>query len=537
MIAISGCLRFTPVVAAGITLVGSTQASAQTSSSAPPVVCALPAGCVAGDAVVLSCQAVNAGGFQWQVPVGSTAVLASTVVDGTSSMVCAVFARTLVQADVDVGTLEVHYTQTQAIVLSTIIAVDAYRSVGSQLIDVVGVLSTGTVASGTAIIATAPSITTTADGDLLQYTLFKSGGGQTISPPAGWASRLTPTPPTGYMVQAAKGPTGDITVSVEFGFNQTGAGYGVLLLSLRKRDTTFRLLGTLPTGTVGQPWTGTLTFAGDFTAPITIDASTGTIPAWMGAPTIDYTAKTVMWSGTPDTETEYDFTPRATDANAQAAVGAAQSVAIAAASTAPVLVQQAVSKGTSIGTVDIVLPTAPTQGNTLAMMLVSTNTSWTPPDIAGWAKVETNMATRPTALYTKSASASESSTITTPSFPSGSSSGMVQEWAGTVTVALGDFGSSVQSGTDLSVGPLAAPAARATPVIFGYYTSNSSLSLTWPAAWTSVGPVPNGSFPSRGGSVAASAPTAAAVPAVPITGTTRGDTRTFVWRGMWVSKS
>jgi phosphodiesterase/alkaline phosphatase D-like protein len=131
------------------------------------------------------------------------------------------------------------------------------------------------------------------------------------------------------------------TVSFQL-YNASGSLGSSYLTSLTQTDidtglahvpVAMTFTGTLPGGTVGVAWTGTLNFAGDYTAPIAISASTGTIPAWMGTPTIDYTAKTVTWSGTPTTAKTESFTPLATDAASQTATGPAQSVVIAAAST------------------------------------------------------------------------------------------------------------------------------------------------------------------------------------------------------------
>lgn len=118
------------------------------------------------------------------------------------------------------------------------------------------------------------------------------------------------------------------------------------------------LTGTLPaTAKVGTAYSGTVTLAGDFTAPVTIDASAGTIPAWL-VPTIS--GNTVTFAGTPDADGMLNFTPRATDAAAQVAVGAAQTIAVSAAgASSDVTILGVAANSNTIGS-----PPEPTQ-NTL----------------------------------------------------------------------------------------------------------------------------------------------------------------------------
>lgn len=72
------------------------------------------------------------------------------------------------------------------------------------------------------------------------------------------------------------------------------------------------LTGTLPGGTVGVPYSADLTLGGTFTAPVTMAASSGTLPAWM---TVTVTGTTVNYAGTPTTATSYSWTPHAIDSS------------------------------------------------------------------------------------------------------------------------------------------------------------------------------------------------------------------------------
>jgi hypothetical protein len=91
------------------------------------------------------------------------------------------------------------------------------------------------------------------------------------------------------------------------------------------------LVGTLPNALVGVPYNATLTLEGDFTAPVTIDTSAGTRPAWM---TASVSGKTVSFGGTPTSAAAAAaFTVRGTDSSSTPQVAtSAQSVAVVAAS-------------------------------------------------------------------------------------------------------------------------------------------------------------------------------------------------------------
>lgn len=64
---------------------------------------------------------------------------------------------------------------------------------------------------------------------------------------------------------------------------------------------------------VGATYHSTLTLTGDFVAPVTIDALSGTIPSWL---TVSVSGTTVSFDGTvPDSSDILLFTPRATDSS------------------------------------------------------------------------------------------------------------------------------------------------------------------------------------------------------------------------------
>lgn len=86
-------------------------------------------------------------------------------------------------------------------------------------------------------------------------------------------------------------------------------------------------VGTLPAGTTGQSYSQVLTLDGYAVAPVTIDASAGTIPAWMSC---TVAGTTITCSGTPPAAGTFNFTLRATDSSTppRAGSGSAQSVVI-----------------------------------------------------------------------------------------------------------------------------------------------------------------------------------------------------------------
>lgn len=117
--------------------------------------------------------------------------------------------------------------------------------------------------------------------------------------------------------------------------NNSGSGApGVIVITYTPAVAPFVLTGTLAgTATVGTPYSSTLTLGGMFTAPVTISAASGTIPAWM---TATVSGTTVTFAGTPTSSGTVSFTPQATDSSGTplVAAGSAQSIAVSAAVTA-----------------------------------------------------------------------------------------------------------------------------------------------------------------------------------------------------------
>lgn len=131
-----------------------------------------------------------------------------------------------------------------------------------------------------------------------------------------------------------------------------------------------------------------MNFAGDYTGTLSVSAASGTIPAWMGTPTIDYVAKTVTWGPvTPasgDVATD-NFTPQLIDSATQTAVGPAQSVVVSAAASGASIVQTVVAPDPTH--VALVFSTAngwaaPTVGNVLYLQVPYNGTGYSPG--AGW---------------------------------------------------------------------------------------------------------------------------------------------------------
>lgn len=346
MLAIIGTLRPVPAAAMGITVVGSKEThtsvvfgSGVTSQNA---VVTLPADCAAGDTVILTCGAQAYSSFAWVAPSGATVILAPQTASSVLSI--AVFAIVLTSTDISAGTVNVPCTVAAGgyTVGASVIA-DARRGVDSLPVDVVGMLTNDTLSGTSTSPLNVSGITTTADGDLLQYAAIGnvSSAGTTMTQPTGWSAGDTPNTVnpisswTGYKQQATHGATGAVTATLGTGGPASGV-YATVMFALRAYNPTFRLTGTLGPATVGTAWTGVLNFAGDYTGTITVDAASGTIPAWMGTPTIDYGSKTITWSATPATGTDasspYAFTVRATASGGQIAVGAGQSVVVSAAS-------------------------------------------------------------------------------------------------------------------------------------------------------------------------------------------------------------
>lgn len=187
----------------------------------------------------------------------------------------------------------------------------------------------------------APSVTTTHD-DTVQVAVFgvdaASGyaSGTTLAAPSGYTKIADINISSGgycplmmaYMPLAATGDSGTATAidSVDNG------GWGATMITLNKvGPLAMTLSGTIPNGIVGVSYSARLALGGNFATPVVAGLSSGTLPSWMTA-TADTTG--ITYTGVPSaTASAVTFTPQATDANAQVAVGPAQSVAVAAAST------------------------------------------------------------------------------------------------------------------------------------------------------------------------------------------------------------
>lgn len=332
---------------------------------------ALPAGSAAGDTATISAEAAGIAGFVWGTLPGATAALSQTMAGYQLSAQ----VYKLAQADIDAGTLSVPYTISTSgswsIRMTGVVDVD--RSVGG--VDVVGTYATGT-GSGTTN-CTLPGVTTALDGDVVRYAFFsdKSSASSTITQPVGFTSGDQPFSVnsgasfTGYMKQLIAGAAGDAVIG--YSYPNVSYSWAGVLIALKPvgAPISIALTGTFGAGTVGVPWTGALTFTGAYGASITMDVAAGTMPAWIGTPVIDYTAKTVTYSGTPTTATSISFTPRATPAVGTAAT-APQTFAIAAAASSGPAFVQGNSLSQTVANPSVSLAATATAGNQLIATMV-----------------------------------------------------------------------------------------------------------------------------------------------------------------------
>lgn len=211
-----------------------------------------------------------------------------------------------------------------------------------------------------------------------------------------------------------------------------------------------------------------------------------------------------------------------------------------AAPPGPVLIQQQTSIGQlSSGTLTLTLGKAPVSGNTLVMFCASSNgASIAAP--SGWTLLSNSFVGATTGarmISTRTATGTEGTTITGPTFASGYSNFCVQEWQGSRTLVAAEAGNAAASTGGFGAGPLAAPASTGVPCIFVSFSGASpTTTFTWPAGWTGIGPLPNGSFPYAGAGIGYDSPTASAVSAITCTYTgTRGNGTTVLWVAAWVS--
>ena len=309
-----------------------------------------------------------------------------------------------------------------------------------------------------------------------------------------------------------------------------------LLLSIRARlnhlAQPMTLTGTLPSATVGSAYNGHLTLGGTFVAPVTIDASVGTIPAWM---TVTVTGTDVAFSGTPasgDVGTD-TFTVRATDSTTPTAQVATspQSVVVSAAGTGPTIVQQTVNQWVS-GAPSATLGVAPTVGDLLVALVVSG--SYAPQAVAsGWTLVASGGGTSGAGywcgLLTRTVVAGDGTTVS-PTTTAVNSGLAVWEVSGASAVALGNSGKLTSGTNSLTAIGASSPVAASIPLSLTQFNGPSPNSvLTWPAGWTGIGPNNITGYPYYGASGGYAASTSAAVAGPTLTWTgTRGNAVTCI---------
>lgn len=173
----------------------------------------LPAGCLAGDWLIISPQTNVA--VTLSAPVAST-VIASRQVGGTSTHYYAVFAYRLTATDISNGyvAISTNAGRSQLAVVRT-----------SQTTNPVDVSNTGDGVNAKPMTVTVGSINTTADGALLlAIGAFNPGGTAvgTAVPPSGWtlASTLDNSSYKGlvaYLAQPTAGATGAVTCGFDNG--------------------------------------------------------------------------------------------------------------------------------------------------------------------------------------------------------------------------------------------------------------------------------------------------------------------------------
>jgi len=184
---------------------------------------ALPAGCAAGDTLLITYHAGNSGTIT--PPAGSTTIIADA--NYTSGRHVRVYGYRLTAADVSAGSVSLS-------VSSYAITAAVFRGVSAAaLVDVQGAVN---VLSGNRpVIITAPGITTTANGDMLIFigAVMSTGGAiGTFTAPSGYGSvnntlNSTYAAILAYQPQASAGATGD--VSAQFSNGNFGTSAGVLI--------------------------------------------------------------------------------------------------------------------------------------------------------------------------------------------------------------------------------------------------------------------------------------------------------------------
>lgn len=494
MLAISGLLRPVPAAATGITNVGS-KATAQTMTFSTgqlsgAATFALPAGCQVGDTVTITCIGTSySSGFTWQTPANAIETMSQrTFAAGYST---AVYARTLVQADVDAGNIQVPValTTSGSWSIPVIGIVDVDRGVSNSYIDVVGALGTGSLAIGPNACAI-PGVTTTKDGDLLRYVIFATPAsvGATITPPDGYTAGDPPFSVnngsiyTGLALQSAAGATGDQSVGVSPQQSGTWAG---LLIALRPKAPAIILTYALPaTATIGAAYTGsiTATLVDGATGPVTITATP--LPDGVAAGTlVDHGdgSYTLPISGTPTTAQTVSVGMGAT--NGTQSASATQSVVVSAPVAGPV--QQMTALYGNVASWTVQFPQKATVGNTLLInvhSLVSINTP------SGWTLVAPGSTSGAGMfVFQRTSDGTETSVaMTTTGATTGRISAGMQEWRGTIVGTTASGLASPTAGT-ISSGPSSAPpSATAIPVMFTNVGYSNVATMTYDTPWEGV---------------------------------------------------
>jgi len=184
---------------------------------------ALPAGCAAGDTLLIVYQGGNTGTIT--PPSGSTTIIADGVY--TSGRHVRVYGYPLTSADVAAGSVSLSvssYATTPAV----------FRGVDvASMVDVLGTFNT--LSGNRPVIITATGITTLSDGDMLVFVgaVASSGGAiGTFTAPSGYGSVNNTNNSSyatilAYQAQATHGATGD--VSAQFSNGNFGTSGGVLI--------------------------------------------------------------------------------------------------------------------------------------------------------------------------------------------------------------------------------------------------------------------------------------------------------------------
>lgn len=191
---------------------------------------------------------------------------------------------------------------------------------------------------GDASTITSASVTTTGPALLVAIWTGDAGGlNHTAVPSAGWQVidsflSLPPNSAVQYAIAVREVDTAGVyDVSWAQTPDQSSPLWVYAFQSGAPVPIPMTLVGELPDALVDVPYLATLTLAGDYTEPVTIDTSAGTRPAWMS---VSVDGDEVTFSGTPTASASATpWTARATDSSDPPQVATSeQSVAVNAAS-------------------------------------------------------------------------------------------------------------------------------------------------------------------------------------------------------------